>query len=67
MSQEIEIVQEETEYNYTDLIDNQLAVISAMSELDIDAYDALAEDRIKAMSNAMKIIHKSQRAILECL
>ena len=67
MSQQIEIVQEETEYNYTDLIDNQLAVISAMSELDIDAYDALAEDRIKAMSNAMKIIHKSQRAILECL
>ena len=67
MSQEIEIVQDETEYNYTDLIDNQLAVISAMSELDIDAYDALAEDRIKAMSNAMKIIHKSQRAILECL
>ncbi|NBW20707.1 MAG: hypothetical protein EBR82_73360 [Caulobacteraceae bacterium] len=67
MSQQIEIVQEETEYNYTDLIDNQLAVISTMSELDIEAYDTLAEDRIKAISNAMKIIHKSQRAILECL
>ena len=67
MSSELDIITEETEYNYTDLIDNQLSVISTMSELDIDAYDQLAEDRIKAISNAMKIIHKSQRAILECL
>lgn len=56
---------ETTEYSYTDLIENQLSVISAMSELDAGIYDALEVDRIKVMVNAMKIIEKSQKAILE--
>ena len=69
MSHEMDIITEEegTEYNYTDLIDNQLGVITQLMSLDIEVYDALAEERIKAISNAMKIIHKSQRSILECL
>lgn len=62
---DIEMSEEGTDYLYTDLIDNQLTVITTMSELDVDAYDALAEDRIRAISMAMKIIHKSQKAILE--
>ena len=56
---------ETTEYSYTDLIENQLSVISAMSEVDAGIYDALEVDRIKVMVNAMKIIEKSQKAILE--
>ena len=70
MSQEMDIITEEVEstgYDYTDLIDNQLGVITQLMSLDIEVYDNLAEERIKAISNAMKIIHKSQRAILECL
>lgn len=61
---DIELQEEVTDYLYTDLIDNQLTVITTMSDLDPDVYDSLAEDRIRAISMAMKIIHKSQKAIL---
>lgn len=61
------ILEEQTEYSYTDIIENQLTVITTMSELEDGAYDMLAEDRIKAISLAMKIIHKCQRAIIEAI
>jgi hypothetical protein len=62
---DIEMSEEGTEYLYTDLIDNQLTVITTMCDVEPDVYDTFLEDRIRAISMAMKIIHKSQKAILE--
>lgn len=65
MSEDNDIVlEDEVDYSYTDIIENQLSVISTMSELEDGTYDMLAEDKVKALSLAMKIIHKAQRAIL---
>lgn len=64
-STDIEFDESVTEYSYTDLIENQITVITTMCELENVLYDTIDVDRIKAVSMAMKIIHKSQRAILD--
>ena len=56
---------ETTEYSYTDLIENQLTVITTMGDVDVSLYDSAEVDRIKVLVNAMKIIQKCQRAILD--
>lgn len=56
-----------TDYSYIDLIESQLTLITTMCELDGSLYDAIDVDKIKAVSMAMKIIHKSQKAILEAI
>ncbi|NBW19696.1 MAG: hypothetical protein EBR82_68165 [Caulobacteraceae bacterium] len=58
MSHEMDIITEEegTEYNYTDLIDNQLGVITQLMSLDIEVYDALAEERIPSLNDLSVIV-----------
>jgi hypothetical protein len=58
---------EVSDLSLIEIIENQLTVITTMAELDSEAYDALTEDRIKAISQAMKLIHRSQRAIMSQL
>lgn len=67
MSDDKDIILEDesTEYTFIELIDSQLTLITTMCELDGNLYDAIDVDRIKAVSNAMKIIQKSQKAILD--
>jgi len=67
MSDDKDIILEDetTEYSFIELIDSQLTLITTMCELDGNLYDAIDVDRIKAVSNAMKIIQKSQKAILD--
>ena len=67
MSDDKDIILEDetTEYSFIELIESQLTLITTMCELDGNLYDAIDVDRIKAVSNAMKIIQKSQKAILD--
>lgn len=62
---DITLEDETTEYSFIELIESQLTLITTMCELDGNLYDAIDVDRIKAVSNAMKIIQKSQKAILD--
>jgi uncharacterized membrane-anchored protein len=64
---EEELILGEPERDGLDIIDNQLIVISSVSDLDDSLYDKLAEDKVKAVVNAMKIILKVQANILKTL
>lgn len=47
------------------IIENQLGVIVTISEMDGELYDDLADDRIKTMAGAFKLIREAQRKLLE--
>ena len=69
MSQEIIFTPDENNdeilhINYVEVIENQLILITTLCETSEDIYDQFGEERIKCVSQAMKIIYKSQKAIL---
>lgn len=47
------------------IIDNQLSVIVTISEIDVDLYDDLIDDRIKTMAGAFRLIREAQKRLLE--
>jgi hypothetical protein len=47
------------------IIENQLQVIVTITEMDGGLYDELADDRIKTMAGAFKLIREAQRKLLE--
>lgn len=55
-----------TDYSL-DIIDNQLIVINSVLDIDNDIYDDLQADKIKILTNAMKIIQKIQKNLLKDL
>ena len=55
---------EDSEY-LLGVIECQLQVIVTISEMDSDLYDDLADDKIKTMSGAFKLIREAQRKLLE--
>ena len=50
-------------YNYVDIIENQLTLITTLSECPDDIYESFPDDKIRCISLAMKLIYKSQKAI----
>jgi hypothetical protein len=50
-------------YNYVDIIENQLTLITTLSETPDEIYETFTEDKIRCISLAMKLIYKSQKAI----
>ena len=48
-----------------DIIDMQLIVINTIADLDDNIYDSMAEDKIKVIGNAMKIIRKIQLQLIK--
>lgn len=55
---------EDSEY-LLGIIECQLQVIVTISEMDSDLYDDLADDKIKTMSGAFRLIREAQRKLLE--
>lgn len=55
---------EDSEY-LLGVIECQLQVIVTISEMDSDLYDDLADDKIKTMSVAFRLIREAQRKLLE--
>lgn len=55
---------EDSEY-LLGVIECQLQVIVTISEMDSDLYDDLADDKIKTMSGAFRLIREAQRKLLE--
>ena len=47
------------------IIENQLQVIVTITEMDGGLYDELADDRIRTMSGAFKLIREAQRKLME--
>ena len=47
------------------IIECQLQIIVTISEMDGELYDDLADDRIKTMSSAFRLIREAQRKLLE--
>lgn len=47
------------------IIENQLQVIVTITEMDGGLYDELADDRIRTMSSAFRLIREAQRKLLE--
>jgi hypothetical protein len=47
------------------IIENQLQVIVTITEMDGGLYDELADDRIRTMSHAFKLIREAQRKLME--
>ena len=47
------------------IIENQLQVIVTITEMDGGLYDELADDRIRTMSGAFKLIREAQKRLLE--
>ena len=50
-----------------DIIENQIMVINEMQEQSVMIYDTMDEDRIKVVSNALKLIAMIQRKIMKSL
>jgi hypothetical protein len=48
-----------------DIIDNQLFVITTVSELDSEVYTQCMDDKVRVIVRALKIIHKIQGNILK--
>lgn len=48
-----------------DVIEAQLSVIATLNDLEPGLYDDLAEDRIKTMSGAFRLIRDAQRKIMD--
>jgi hypothetical protein len=61
---EDDLILGEADYTLSDLIDNQLTVITTLLDIEVIAYDTFEEDRIKAIAQAMKMIHKCQRVLM---
>ena len=59
------IIGEEEKNDTLEIIDNQLMVINSVLDVPLDVYDSFDEDRIKVISNAMKIINTIQRTLLK--
>lgn len=55
---------EDSEY-LLGVIECQLQVIVTISEMDSDLYDDLADDKIKTMSGAFRLIREAQRKLLD--
>ena len=55
---------EDSEY-LLGVIECQLQVIVTISEMDGDLYDDLADDKIKTMSGAFRLIREAQRKLME--
>ena len=51
--------------NPLDVIDNQLAVIGNVADLDHSVYDECLEDKIKVITRALKLIFKIQGNLLK--
>lgn len=47
------------------VIECQLQVIVTISEMDSDLYDDLADDKIKTMSSAFRLIREAQRKLMD--
>lgn len=47
------------------IIENQLQVIVTITEMDGGLYDELADDRIRTMSGAFKLIREAQKRLME--
>lgn len=47
------------------IIECQLQIIVTISEMDSDLYDDLADDKIKTMSGAFRLIREAQRKLLD--
>lgn len=50
-----------------DIIENQIMVINEVNEWSVSLYDTMDEDRIKVVSNALKLIAMIQRKIMKSL
>jgi len=50
-----------------DIIENQIMVINEMQEQSVMIYDTMDEDRIKVVSNALKLIAMIQRKIMKSI
>lgn len=62
-----ESTEDTVQIDYLQIIDNQLAVISSVIEYPDDVYDNMPTDKVKAISRAFKIIHKTQQSLLDAL
>lgn len=47
------------------IIENQLQVIVTITEMDSGLYDELADDRIRTMSGAFRLIREAQKRLME--
>lgn len=47
------------------IIENQLQVIVSITEMDGGLYDELADDRIRTMSGAFRLIREAQKRLME--
>lgn len=47
------------------IIENQLQVIVTITEMDGGLYDELADDRIRTMSGAFRLIREAQKRLME--
>jgi len=52
---------------YLDIIESQINVITTLSDSDTSEYDKCPEDKVRAISQAYKIIHKVQRLLYKSL
>ena len=50
-----------------DIIENQIMLINEMQEQSVMIYDTMDEDRIKVVSNALKLIAMIQRKIMKSI
>lgn len=47
------------------IIENQLQVIVTITDMDGGLYDELADDRIRTMSGAFRLIREAQKRLME--
>jgi hypothetical protein len=47
------------------IIENQLQVIVTITEMDGGLYDELADDRIRTMSGAFRLIREAQKRLMD--
>lgn len=62
------IMLEEVEDRFEmDIIENQVYLIANIYELPDELYDNMAADKIKAISQAFRVIYKAQKGLLDKL
>jgi hypothetical protein len=62
------IVLEEVQDRFEmDIIENQVYLIANIYELPDELYDNMAADKIKAISQAFRVIYKAQKSLLDKL
>jgi hypothetical protein len=65
MCDEVEYSKDVEDIGYLDIIDSQINIITNLIDTDTDMYDKCAEDKVRAISQAYKIIHKVQRLLFK--